>query len=121
MPGQLIPYQKFTITFLVAVSEFQTEHSGKESLDHFYPAITTPAQLEDVREIVQIALEKLKISQMISFECNLEDFISYTLNYVSETDEKIRGPTALAWDYYNINGSYYRNSQFLYGAASQFR
>ena len=121
LPWQLIPYRKFTITFLLAVAEFQTGHSIKERLDTFYPVITIPSQLEDLDEIVHTALEKLKISGLINPDTSLKYFTSFSFDYVSETDENIRGPTGLSWDYYNKHGGYYRNSQFLYGRASQFR
>lgn len=121
LPEQLIPYRKFSTAFLLAVAEFRSGHSISKSLEQFYPILTTAEQLADIGEIVQTAIEKLKISLLLSFETSLSEFITYCQGYVSETDENIRGPTGLSRDYYIRNGGYYRNSQFLYGRASQFR
>ena len=86
----------------------------------FYPDIKDSSQLYSFVQLLSESLEKLKITQMISPEVDFRSFIDYCLSYVSESDEKIRGPTGLSWDYYGKNGGYYENSQFLFGCAAQF-
>lgn len=120
LPWQLIPYRKYMIDFVLAVSSYQIKHSNKQTLDFVYPHIKEQSQLYSFKELISESLEKLKISRGISFETTLTGFIEYCLGYVSQSDEKIRGPTGLAWDYYLKNGSYYENSQFLFGCAAQF-
>lgn len=118
LPWQLIPYRKQVITFLLSVADYQSVHSKKETIDNFYPLITTPGQLSDIQDLLETSHEKLKFFRMINPDSNFFEFISYTKSYVSE--EQIRGPTVLSWDYYIKNGNYYENSQFLFGCASQF-
>jgi len=105
---------------MLAVAGYSTRHSTKQTLDNFYPEITTAEQLVDISDLVVNSIEKLKIRQMISYQTSYLEFISYCQEYVSESAEKLRGPTALSWDYYNKNGGYYENSQFLFGCAAQF-
>jgi hypothetical protein len=120
LPWQLIPYRKYIIDFVLAVTSFQLKHSNNQTLDHFYPEIKESSELYSFNKLLSGSIEKLKIKKMISFEFNFKTFIDYCLNYVSESDEKIRGPSGLSWDYYRMNGGYYENSQFLFGCAAQF-
>ena len=131
---QLIPYRKWTIELMFSIASYRSEHSIKESLDKFEIETTAAdlvtgikkvilsnaGQFTDIEEIILSGLEKVKISRMISFDTSYSDFITYCRNYVSESAEKIRGPTILAWDYYIKQGGYYENSQFLFGCAAQF-
>lgn len=134
LPWQLIPYRKWTIELMFSIASYRSEHSIKESLDKFEIETTaadlatdikkvmlsSAGQFTDIEEIILSGLEKVKISRMISFDTSYSDFISYCRNYVAESDEKIRGPTILAWYYYIKQGGYYENSQFLFGCAAQF-
>ena len=118
---------------MYSIVKYRLIHSIKESLNKYEvetiavdseikkTIISSPAQLMEIISILQSGLQKLKISLMISFDTSLAQFIVYNQEYVSPVDGNIRGPTGLALDYYNKQGGYYRNAQFLYGTASQFR
>jgi len=108
------------IDFLLVVAAYQSKHSKKQTLDLVYPEIKEHSQLYSFQYLLSESLEKLKISRLISAETTLPGFIEYCLDYVFLADERIRGPTGLTWDYYLKNGSYYENSQFLFGCAAQF-
>lgn len=133
LPWQLVPFKKWTIELMFSIASYRSGHSIKESLDKFevetIPAdselrktmLNSAAQLSDITAIIENGLQKLKIFLMIGFDTSLSDVISYSLDYAFEVDNRIRGPTALSWDYYIKNGGYYENSQFLFGCAAQFR
>lgn len=116
---------------MFSIAAYRSKHSIKESLDRFEietipvdselkkTIISSATQFIDIKAIIEIALQKLKISLMLGFDTSLPEFIGYCLNYSFE--ERIRGPTALTWEYYRKNGGYYENSQFLFGCAAQFR
>jgi len=135
LPWQLIPYRKWTIELMFSIAAYHSEHSIKETLDKF-EIETTPTylsssikkvilssadQLSDIQEIILSGLDKLKICRMISFDTSYREFIIYCQSYVSASEQRrIRGPTALSWDYYKKNSEYYENSHFLFGCAAQF-
>lgn len=66
----------------------------------------------DAEDIFQIVIpnERIKL------------FIEYADGFRSDKSEpSIRGPCALGYDFYIQGGSFFLNSHFLFGIASQFR
>lgn len=61
------------------------------------------------------------LQQSSDYHC-IKAFIPFAQAFwCHKTSPCIRGPCALAYDYYMQGGSWFRNSYFLFGAPSQFR
>jgi len=83
--------------------------------------------------LILLAIEKLLVSKFadngLPDELTAEDdstrikaFLSFADNFVCcKTNVSIRGPCALALDFYLSSGGYFSNAQFLFGTPSQFR
>lgn len=52
---------------------------------------------------------------------NIITFLKISQSYKSQLDPDIRGPDALAWDFYHHQGGCDKSAVFLFGEASQHR
>lgn len=124
LPYQLIPYVKYSIDYLSGLLFFWESHSIKDTLDKVSldtNQILDIKSLYRYKEIFEKGINILLFSELINKHLSLSDFLSYCFAYQSRYFEQIRGSPALGLDYYIYNGSYFRNSWFLFGVASQFR
>lgn len=126
LPYQLIPYVKYSIDFLFDILFYWDSHSIKDTLDKVsldtnYEKIPDIKSLYRYKEIFEKGINILLFSELLRKDLSLSDFLNYCFVYQSRYFEQIRGSPALGLDYYIFNGSYFRNSWFLFGVASQFR
>lgn len=143
LPYQLIPYNKYSIEFMIRTMSYWKagEHNVEETLDFIFKLLdkdenplkiklVSNFQLYKFGRILEMAIEKIIVcniegimfAKIIDKKGRILEFIRYCENYCSyRFNEEIRGPPALNIDFYVTGGSYIKNAQFLFGTPSQFR
>jgi hypothetical protein len=93
--------------------------------------VSIAAQLQ-WEKLIRAALSRFVMSKLCrqerfsivadACEKGLFSFLKMSLQYQSQqSDPAIRGPDALAWDFYHFNGGAKEVAPFLFGTASQHR
>lgn len=138
LPDNLIPYNRFSIDFLIYILTLfiLKQQTTSETLNHIDSISPDACLVSDkiLRHLISI-LEKTRIKlihffqqfpqinksppEFISFI--LEDTIKYLTEYPQEEPKHLYcGAYYLCNHYYKMNGSYQKNARFLIGTASQF-
>ena len=140
-PYLLVPYSKYSIPFIFnvlnsihiedkSVMEVQSYLSGFGQEEIYVDLSASGIYqfkqliLETINKLLSAACyrEAEKILQQASDYHRIKAFISFAQAFwCHKTSPCIRGPCALAYDFYMQKGGWSRNSYFLFGSASQFR
>lgn len=140
LPYQLIPYRRYSIPFVIKILEVLSMDTSviDDVLD--YAANLGRDDILSISAVTVSAFKKLGlevIEKMIGSGYYINDinndfnsfnikqrvrvFIRYAEGFCcTKTDNPIRGPCGLAYDFYLRGGSYYNNAPFLFGTPSQF-
>ena len=136
LPHVLVPYSKYSIPFVmhIARQRFVNKLTFEKIFEEFdvEGLNLCPATLRKFFSLVYLAIEKLLVSKYshdLPDELLSEDvfsrvkaFLSFADKFVcAKTNTPIRGPCALALDFYLSCGGFSSNAQFLFGTPSQFR
>jgi hypothetical protein len=140
LPYQLVPYTKYSIPFIIGCLKkvYGENNSVNELLD--YLAGVEPTKYVELSASVFHAFKAFILAcinkmSAADFYCEavsalqssfgrprIKAFLVFADDFAChKTDHSIRGPCALGYDFYLSNGSYFRNSHFLFGTPSQFR
>ncbi len=140
LPYQLVPYTKYSIPFIISCLKkvFGEDNSVKELLDYLagletaeYIDIST-STFQGFKAFILACINKMSV---VGFYKEAESalqspfgrqrikvFLVFAENFAChKTGQPIRGPCALGYDYYLLNGGHFRNGYFLFGTPSQFR
>ncbi len=144
LPLVLVPYRQLTLKFMILalwlrlsekLSLFSAMDAIEKELVNFEEDIadflSIAAQLE-WEKMIKAAFSRFVMSRMChqerfsivetAVEKGLISFLKIALEYQSQqSDPPIRGPDALAWDFYQLNGGAGELAPFLFGTASQHR
>jgi len=148
LPLVLVPYRQLTLKFMIlalwlrlsnklslvkSLTAIEIEFPNLNNFEDIANFINISAQLE--WEKIAIAALNLYITSPLSLadgtkngvifqnsEDSLLSFLKMAIEYESiHIHPPIRGPDALAWDFYQSNGGACKLSPFLFGIASQHR
>lgn len=141
LPYQLIPYSKYSISFVMKIIEMLSV--GHLAIDKILDNVANfndreilqlcARKIRDFKKLILLAQEKILTKKAYGSEIEitlntrnitqrLKLFVEFAYEFVcNKADHSIRGPCALAYDYYLLNGSFQNNAQFLFGTPSQFR
>ncbi len=144
LPLVLVPYRQLGLKFMILavwlrlserLSLFAAMDAIEEELVNFEAEIadfvSIAAQLQ-WEKLIRAALSRFVVSKLCrqerfsivadACEKGLISFLKMALQYQSQqSDPAIRGPDALAWDFYHFNGGAKEVAPFLFGTASQHR
>lgn len=144
LPLVLVPYRQLSLKFMILavwlrlserLSLFAAMDAIEKELVNFEADIadfvSIAAQLQ-WEKLIKAALSRFVMSKLcrqerfsiVADECEngLFSFLKMALQYQSQqSDPAIRGPDALAWDFYHFNGGAKEVAPFLFGTASQHR
>lgn len=141
LPYQLVPYSKYSIPFTIEVLEVRYNGSmSVHQLQNYIADLTacdegyielSSARVYSFKALIKQAITKVlacqeyhhqfriqqpaETAQIISFLQFCSQFSCFKLH------PPIRGPCALAVDFYFNSGGYWNNGYFLFGTPSQFR
>ena len=144
LPLVLVPYRQLTLKFMILalwlrlsekLSLFAAMDAIEKELVNFEADIadfvSIAAQLQ-WEKLIKAALNLFVMSKLCrqerfsivadACEKGLISFLKMALEYRSQQrDPAIRGPDALAWDFFHFNGGGKEAAPFLFGRASQHR
>lgn len=140
LPQQLVPYCKYSIELILTICKlaFSLEWSITEVLDYLEnlaednPLSTSGSQVQRLEKLFKKAKDKILATCYYpeftekSFQ---ENKVEQIKNFIKFAEEfkcvkvvfEIKGVCGLGHDFYLSGGSYFKNAQFLFGVASQFR
>ena len=144
LPLVLVPYRQLALKFMILalwlrlsekLSLFAAMDAIEKELVNFEGDIadfvSIAAQLQ-WEKLIKAALSRFVMSKlwreerfsMVADACEkgVLSFLKMALEYqCRQSDPTIRGPDALAWDFYHFNGGAKELAPFLFGRASQHR
>lgn len=138
----IAPYWKYSIPFIIKVlnARHVEQMSLEALLDHISDFtshgsgyVELPrSRIASFNRLIKTAIAKIcanayypKLIAKIQTNCQykqINEFLLFSLDFQCDKfHPPIRGPCAVAVDYYINGGSYFLNSDFLFGKPSQFR
>jgi hypothetical protein len=140
LPYQLVPYTKYSIPFIIRCLKkvYGEDNSVKELLDYlagfeigmyvelsasvFHAFKAFILTCIDKMSAVGFYAEAERVLQTPSGRQRIKTFLGFAEDFACyKTNQPIRGPCALGYDFYLSNGGHFRNGHFLFGTPSQFR
>jgi hypothetical protein len=141
LPHQLIPYIKYSITFIIKM--LKARHADGLSISKLQDHVAnwgeneilliSADQLSDFRDLVNDAISKIlatgyyprlreKVSLMGNVGGRVIALIEFSKDFeCAKVTPQIRGPCGLNYDFYLNEGGYFYNAPFLFGTPSQYR
>ena len=142
LPYQLIPYTKYSLPFIIkvlklryiedrSIYKLQEYLAAVEEADNIHLDLSV-GRIYGFKKLVMETIDKILAFgyykeaetefQQPSDGERIKRFIEFAEGFrCLKIKPCIRGPCALSYDFYMEGGSYFLNSHFLFGAASQFR
>jgi len=138
----IVPYWKYSIPFIIKVlnARYVEKMSLEALLDHIsdftsrgsYYVELPHCRIASFIQLIKTAIVKIcanayypKLIEKFytdSLGKQIKEFLLFSLDFQCDKFHyPIRGPCAVAVDYYLKGGSYFLNSDFLFGKPSQFR
>ena len=140
LPYQLVPYSKYSLPFILKIlkERYVQAHSIKAIQDYLagsqegiYMDLSTSG-IHAFKDFILKSINKLlssgyypaaeEVLQVFSDAKRIRRFIGFAEVFCChKTEPSVRGPCALAYDFYVQSGGPFGNGYFLFGSPSQFR
>jgi hypothetical protein len=144
----IVPYWKYSIPFIIkvlnarhvekmsleALLDYISDFTSRDSRGSYYVELA-PSRIASFNRLIKTAIGKICANAYYAYNPKLiekfytdspgkqiKQFLLFSLDFQCDKFHyPIRGPCAVAVDYYLNGGSYFLNSDFLFGKPSQFR